>query len=469
MSAYLKERQKTILPLLDMPEAQVQFMVSTLETSRSNILFETFGPTRTTPLDADVLDIIEIKQMGDEDYVPSPYVCGPCDPHIPLLLDDTQIGRIISHVTPYIKRKWSSTRCGDEKMLRRAMLSELISVPFGRRKISMQQRKNLLLQAATRQMGGEIRAAISKQWTDDFIFGVTQIWGPGIPKDGGVIDMGRNKQLFKKLSGDGWCNPNASRMETIRAFFDHVYNESRDQRSYPNTLLVDEYTKKKFFEGVEFKDCDPCGGNYNQFVTRPRTRVVFETSRGDAERGIRQLNIQDDILGSQLEVWCIDEVRKECVYDSEGNPTGEKIDVPVIPQGSMIAFNRFNHSPVQIQGRIQNDRVDAPLDMYTQFFDCANDCDDDPKFGVKMETSPLAFNRRENTIGMLFVAPDECPPPKNIEKCVTEFACDPEGGKKALVEARESEARMANIMAEALSKQAESSKTTENLNKKGGK
>lgn len=475
---YLQNRQKQILPLIGMPYAQLMMVFESISSDRHNIMFDRWGPSSTTPLDAEVLDIMTIKQMGDDDYSPSPYVCGGCDPAIPLLINETEFGKITSHVAPYIKRIWSTSRCSDEKLLNKAKLTEMPSVPWGGRRMSMQQKRNLLIQAAGRQMRGEIRASISRQWTDDFLWGRTQIWGPGIPKTGGVLDMGRNKNLFKKLEGEGWCNNNASRMGTLRSFSDHVFNESRDQRSYPNTYIFDSVAKAKFFKGVEFSVCDPCHNGTNPLVKRGLTRITFDMSRADTARGLQELDIQDDILGSNAEFYCIDEVKKECVLDGTGEATGQKIDVPVLPQGVVIAFNRFNHSPIGIQGLIQNDEVDAPLDLWIKSFQCKENCEGDTKFGIKMETSPLYFNRRENTIGMLFVAPDECPPPKHIAQCVTDFTCDPDGGKNLVAEARQAEALVANEMATAAvalasEKQSQSNVTSQRLakaeNKKGEK
>ena len=467
---YLQNRQKQILPLIGMPEAQLMMVFETIASDRHNIMFEMFGPRTTTPLDATIMDIMTIKQMGDDEYSPSPYVCGGCDPAIPLLLNETEFGKITSHVAPYIKRNWSTSYCSDEKLLKKAMLSEMPTVPWGGRRMTVQQKRNLLVQAAGRQMRGEIRASISRQWTDDFLWGATQIWGPGIPKTGGVLDMGRNKELFKQLDGEGWCNPNADRMQTIRSFADHVYNESRDQRSYPNTYIMDKVAKEKFFKGVEFSVCDPCHNGPNPNVTRNQPRVTIANSRADMERGIQTLRIEDDVLGDDAIFYCIDEVKTECILDGSGEDTGQKRKAPVLPQGVLIAFNRNNHSPIGIQGQIQNDEVQAPLDLWIKAYQCKENCDSDTKFGIRMETSPLYFNRRENTIGMLFVAPTECPPPKNIIKCVTDFECDPDGGKKIVAEALAASANVAREMAQAAVaqaelKQKESNNTTKRLEK----
>ena len=99
---------------------------------------------------------------------------------------------------------------------------------------------------------------------------------------------------------------------------------------------------------------------------------------------------------------------------------------------------------------------------------------EDDKIGIRSETAPLYFNRRENTVGMFFIAPETCPPPPHV--CVVPFACDPDGGLKAVTAARESEARVAvataNAAVEAASKQQNAGSTAANLkqadNKKKG-
>lgn len=469
---YLEGRQKGIVDMLKLPDAVLSVMSQNIATNnRTNILFDNWGPSQPTLMAATIMDILHIKQMGDDDYSPSQFVCGGCDPAIPLLIDTAEVGYITSHMTPYMKREWTSTWCGDEDMLKRAMLSELPNLPWGR-ELNMTEKQNLLLAAANRQMQGEMRAAEVRMWTDDFLYGKMAIEGPGI-KPNTVLDMERNKKLFSILDGDGWCSPNASRVDSLRSFADHVYNESGDMRSYPNVFVMDKVAKAKFFSGVEFQECDPCGGNYNPRVSRPGVSLAITVDRADQGTGIQRLNYRDDVLGNAT-FYCIDEMRNECVLDENGKDTGEKRKVPVLPAGTVLAFHSENHAPIGLHGRIQTNRVNSPMFRYTRRVDGC--CPEDDKIGIRSETAPLYFNRRENTVGMFFIAPTECPPPKHV--CPVPFECDPTGGLKAVQEAIAAEARVATITAnaavEAATKQQAAAQTAAQLSesdkkKKGDK
>lgn len=454
MSA-LQERQKTIVDMLNLPDAVLSMMSSSKRPESRNSLFKKWGPKTPTLLDATIMDILHIKQMGDEDYMPSQFVCGGCDPAIPLLIDTVEMGWMTSHSTPYMHREWSTTWCGDEKMLKRAMLSEMVTLPWGR-KLNMNQKQNLLLMAADRQMQGEMRAGEMRMWLDDFLSAKAAISGPGIPKNT-VLDMQRKKELFVKLDGDGWANNSASRVETIRALFDYGYEHSGDNQSYGNVVLMDKVAKAMFFKGVEFTECDPCGGSYNPNVSRPGSNLQIPGERADDMKGLKRLVFSDDVL-SDVEFWCLDEMRTECVLDADGKETGEKRKVPVLQPGTMIIFNENNHAPIALHGKIQRNNIDAPMFRYTRRIPecCGND-----KIGIESETAPLYFNRRENTILTVYVAPETCPPPKH--QCPVPFACDPEGGNKVVAASLSQAAITANIMAEAAVKQANSQATTKKI------
>ena len=76
----------------------------------------------------------------------------------------------------------------------------------------------------------------------------------------------------------------------------------------------------------------------------------------------------------------------------------------------------------------------------------------------------MYFNRRENTIGGLYIAPNECPPrTKGVSKNACdplELACDPEGGKKIVAEELQAQAQTAAAIAEAAIK-LQASRNTE--------
>ena len=467
MKYSMQERQKVLVDMLNQPDAVLSRMFESAQTKTKNAIVRLFGPRTPTLLNASIMDIMTIKQMGEDDYTPSQFVCGGCEPGIPLLIDTADMGWLSSHATPYIKRYWETSYCGDEKMLQRAMISELPELPWGRT-LNIKQKQNLLLQSAGRQMEGEIRAAINRMFTDDFLFGKMAIDGPGIPKNT-VLDMNRNKKLFGSLAGAGWANPNASRVETIRAWLNHAYNQSGSQRSMPNIVLMDPWSKKLFFDGVEFQNCDPCGGNYNPNVNRPEFSLNIDGVRADDIDGLRRVDYRDDVF-PEVQFWCLDETRWECVLDDNGNETGQKEEVQILPQGSILFAHTSNHAPIGLQGRIQRNNVQVPMERYTFTYDMSKVDPRNDKIGICSETAPLWFNRRENTVSMLFVDLENCPAPKHV--CPVEFACDPEGGKAAAAARVASQAMIANQIAEAAVKTAESKATAKRVadsNKKGDK
>ena len=454
MKYSMGERQKVLIDMLNQPDAVLSFMFESAQTSVRDTIYRLFGPRTPTLLNASIMDIYTIKQMGDKNYKPSEFVCGGCEPGIPLLIEQEELGWISSHALPYIKRWWETSWCGDEKMLTAAKLRELPNLPWGR-VLNERQNQNLLLQDAGRQMEGEIQAAITRMFTDDWLYGKMAIGGPGIPKNT-VLDMKRNKKLFGMLPGDGWCNPNASRVETIRAWLNHSYDQSGSQRSMSNIVLVDPIAKKKWFEGVEFQQCDPCGGNRNPNVTRPEFTLNIDGVRNDDLDNLRLINYQDEVF-PEVQFWCLDETRWQCVLDDEGNETGEMEEVQVLPAGSMVFAHTSNHAPIGLHGKIQRNNVNAPRVRHTFTYDMSRIDPRSDKIGISSETAPLYFSRRENTVSILFIAPETCPPPKHV--CPVIFECDPEGGKKAILAQLESQATIANKIAEAAVKQAKSNDT----------
>ena len=181
---------------------------------------------------------------------------------------------------------------------------------------------------------------------------------------------------------------------------------------------MDPIAKEKFFKGVEFQECSPCRSGPNPFVSRVQPTLSIDVERADQMRGLRRIEYNDPALPG-ASFWCLDEKRTKCL-DEEGN----KVEESILPDGYMLAFNSNNHAPIALHGKIQNrESNEVPQELWVRPFDCENSCGgDDSKFGIRMETAPMHFNRRENTIGGLYIAPNECPP---RTKGVSKNACNP--------------------------------------------
>jgi len=363
------------------------------------------------------LDILELFNTDDQLAIPSVFT-GCCDPAVPLIPRNNQLGEVMSISTPYIKRKFEIVDCDDN--LLRAALSEYGQTPYQRGPVNERAKINMQLNYGIGEIEKEILEAEVRMFNNSLLYGKFRSAGPGIPVDKELIDLCRNENLTVKLAGEGWCNPNAAIRETFLQLFRRlrefsgIYSDATD-------VIMDEVTEQKFWAAVEMQECARC----NRFDPRITDRFSLDRTPSHilANRGLRRIPYNDGV--TNVNYWVLDEKQLVSECDADGNPTGNIVEEPIMPPGSMLILNRNDISPVSIYGKIKNLRALEPRRRWAQTREInGGEC-----IEYRVHTSPLHFIRRVNSAMLVFIGVDECPAPCWVNP--VEFACDPEGGKKA--------------------------------------
>jgi hypothetical protein len=413
------EQNKRIADLMGLSPRMLSVVASNRRSreTRHNLWRNFSANNRPVMLPYNQLDILEVMDTGDDCAIPSVFT-GCCDPAVPLIPRDDELAVLTTISTPYIKRKFEIVDCDDN--LIRAAIQDFGRSPYNRGPINERSKMNMQLNYGMTELEREILEAEVRMFNNSLLYGKFRIAGPGIPVDKELVDLCRDRNLTIKLAGDGWCNPAAAIRETLIMMNRHLHDYS-GVHSFATDVIFDEVAEQKFWASIEMQECARCarydGRIVDEFSANRTPRHLL------AHRGLRRLPYDDGVNG--VRYWVLDEKQKVAETDANGLPTGRIIEQPIMPPGSVLFLNANDIAPISIYGKIKNLMVLEPRRRWAQTrMINGGEC-----LEYRVHTSPLHFIRRVNSAMLAFIAPETCPPPCWVNP--VEFACDPEGGKKA--------------------------------------
>ena len=383
-----------------------------------------FGPRTFTfmPQGKRVIDILDLFDPQEQDFIPSVF-SRPCDPAVPIVLQDFNMGTLTSLSPGYIKRSFKIGVCDED--LDKIMLRELPDMPYRTSDLTDDQKLSMHIFAAGRQVVSEIRETNVRSLNHSLLYGAFYNSGPGIDPADEFIDLCRNPDQQVCLSGDGWANKNASGGKTLEMLARSFKNASK-QNCRATDYVFDEYGMNLFEQLVEYQECGKCWTFDPNIIRRQESfnRNTLPSEDPFVERGLKQLPYSNPRLPG-VNFWYCDELEKTeiCVEDEDGNEvgTGEYHMTPVMPQGSILMVDRTKINSTALRGNIHVLDVGGSIDQWTDIKrDPYNECEE-----FRLHTSPMNFASRVNASRMVYVDPVNCPP-----KCgCKEVECDPVGGK----------------------------------------
>ena len=421
------QEHELIKSLLKLPPRALSIMVASMGAMRDkHCLHRVFGPKSFTfmPRGKRVIDILDLFNPEDQEYIPGVF-SRPCDPAVPIVLQDFDFGTLTSLSPGYMKRIFKIGICDED--LEKIMLRELPNIPWAISDMTDEQKMSAHIFAAARQVQGEYRETNVRSFNHSALYGAFINAGPGIDKADELIDLCRDPKLTVCLQGEGWANKYASIGKTVENLVKHFYNQSKG-RCRPTDIVMDELTAQLWEQAIEYQECGKCW-TYDPNVIRRQELFNRNALPGDdpfAMRGIKQFPYSNPRLQG-INFWVCDEKEKTeiCAEDEEGKMvgTGKYHMTPVIPEGSMLIVDRGNMNSTALRGNIHSLRVRGPLDQWSETREsCDGDC-----LEYVFHASPMDFVGRVNCTMLVNTAPILCPP-----KCgCTEIECDPKGGKVA--------------------------------------
>ena len=420
------QEHELVKSMLKLSPRALSIVVNSMGLMRDKHCFHrVFGPSGLTfmPRGKKVIDILDLFDAADQDYIPRVF-SRPCDPAVPITLQDYEVGTLTSLKPGYMKGIFKIGMCDED--LDKLMLREFPSMPYRVTDMSEEQKMSVHIFAVARQIQGETLEARVRMFNHSMFYGAFHNTGPGIDKVDELIDLCRDPKQTVCLKGEGWANKYASVGKTLELLVRDYLNVTK-RRCRPTDFILDEHTAALWEMAIEYQECGKCWVQDPNVIRRQElfNRNTLPSEDPFGIRGLKQFPYSNPRLKG-INFWVCDEYEKTEVTEKvDGVTVGTGVwdMTPVMPVGSMIILDRTKLNSTALRGNIYNLKAKGSLDVWAE---TRKSCDGECIEYVN-HTSPMDMVARANCVRIVYTDPVNCPPPC---KCV-EVECNPKGGKEA--------------------------------------